>query len=234
MLPQLADASEKGLKTETRRCTNLDEVNKRPNDWIPPILDSTGEWVFSSEHGPAHQVRVRCPYGDKGDLLYIKETHYAYGEWEPNGSTKTGKQKWVFKPHMEPLGGIYMLEPPGEVKPNTYRKEGWYKRSPLFMPKRIARKWFRRTLTGIERLHDIDWKGAKSEGIKSYWDKFGSSKNGLPGVVEPGPNQVWTKRDAFEKLWISINGSESWDANPWVWVIGYERIPITLGASTSF
>ncbi|MEQ0036385.1 hypothetical protein ABLU74_04515 [Klebsiella sp. GG_Kp161] len=30
--------------------------------------------------------------------------------------------------------------------------------------------------------------------------------------------------DVFARLWVSIYGSDSWNANPWVWVISFERI----------
>jgi hypothetical protein len=35
-----------------------------------------------------------------------------------------------------------------------------------------------------------------------------------------GPNP----KDWFNNLWQSINGPESWDANPWVWVVEFKRI----------
>ncbi|HGI5211910.1 TPA: morphogenetic protein, partial [Yersinia enterocolitica] len=33
-----------------------------------------------------------------------------------------------------------------------------------------------------------------------------------------------TPYDNFAELWISIYGEESWQANPWVWVINFERM----------
>lgn len=30
--------------------------------------------------------------------------------------------------------------------------------------------------------------------------------------------------DVFARLWVSIYGSDSWNANPWVWVIEFKRV----------
>jgi hypothetical protein len=42
----------------------------------------------------------------------------------------------------------------------------------------------------------------------------------------PGVNQSRTPQAAFSKLWDSLNASRGygWDANPWVWVVGFRRI----------
>jgi hypothetical protein len=29
---------------------------------------------------------------------------------------------------------------------------------------------------------------------------------------------------AFEELWDSINGKGAWAANPWVWVVSFNRV----------
>lgn len=31
-------------------------------------------------------------------------------------------------------------------------------------------------------------------------------------------------RQSFETLWKSINGADSWDANPWVWVVMFRMV----------
>ena len=28
----------------------------------------------------------------------------------------------------------------------------------------------------------------------------------------------------WKELWVSLNGQESWDANPWVWAVEFKRI----------
>lgn len=62
----------------------------------------------------------------------------------------------------------------------------------------------------VERLNDISEKDAIAEGIE------------LP---HPGETLYhgWA-RDKYAELWVEINGEESWAANPWVWVIEFERI----------
>lgn len=76
----------------------------------------------------------------------------------------------------------------------------------IHMPKKIARLFLRVTDVTAERLQDIDDDGVVAEGL------------------EIG--------DPFDELWNStIKKSErekyGWDANPWVWVIEFERVEVT-------
>jgi hypothetical protein len=63
-------------------------------------------------------------------------------------------------------------------------------------------------ITGVrvERLQDISEADAIAEGCQC---------SGVPASL--------TNRGAFAKLWESINGTGSWDANPWVWVVEFRR-----------
>lgn len=58
----------------------------------------------------------------------------------------------------------------------------------------------------VERLQDISEADAVAEGVTR------SEHGGI------------TARDGFQRLWKSINGADSWDTNPWVWVIDFRRI----------
>lgn len=81
----------------------------------------------------------------------------------------------------------------------------------IHMPKEAARIWLKVTDVRVERLQEITETQAQSEGCNSGL---------LTGAC--------TARGQFEDLWNStIKKSDlaryGWNANPWVWVIEFER-----------
>lgn len=91
----------------------------------------------------------------------------------------------------------------------------------IHMPKEAARIWLKVTDVRVERLRDIDIKGLRKEGLTS-------------AAVHVGDMDIALKE--WEILWNStINKSDldtyGWDANPFVWVIEFERIPMYLNGS---
>ena len=85
----------------------------------------------------------------------------------------------------------------------------------LHMPKDAARIFLRVTGVRVEQLNDIDEADAIAEGIYDGWRYHGKGSCAL------------TARQAFMWLWHFITldapGWQSWSANPWVWVIEFER-----------
>lgn len=146
---------------------------------------------------------IPCRYGKVGDSLWCKETHYRFGYWIKNGLTKTGRQKWTFKSENKEVR--YFDNPPDEVKPNSYRKQAWYKRPAIFMPRWASRITLEITNTRVERVQDINEKDAIKEGIHS----------------ETGDHLI-----LFQRLWDIINTKRgfSWESNPWCWVIEFKRV----------
>lgn len=103
-------------------------------------------------------------------------------------------------------------------------EEGWgetIKWTPsIHMPRWASRINLLITGVRVERLNDISEQDAISEGLECYVDDgvpyYGPFNNGdcRPDVV-------------FRGLWDSIYGQkegENWQANPWVWVINFERM----------
>lgn len=85
----------------------------------------------------------------------------------------------------------------------------------IHMPKEAARIWLKVTDVRVERLHDITGKSVLREGINSH--------------VHPDADYFdGNQREVFAELWNSTIkktdiGRYDWDANPWVWVIEFER-----------
>ena len=112
----------------------------------------------------------------------------------------------------------------------------------IHMPKEAARIWLKVTDVRVERLQDITEDGAEAEGMPDSLD-YPVDKaycplckgEGIIGTVDVhslGHMDVDcpycdSYRKRFENLWNSINqkslDSYGWDANPWVWVIEFER-----------
>ncbi|WP_368759371.1 morphogenetic protein [Klebsiella pneumoniae] len=91
-------------------------------------------------------------------------------------------------------------------------------RPSIHMPRWASRILLEITNVRVERLnsmHDVD---AMREGIQNL-TTCSHSDFGIPGVV----NAQHPVR-AFQLLWESIYGTDSWHANPWVWVIEFKRV----------
>lgn len=91
----------------------------------------------------------------------------------------------------------------------------------IHMPREAARIFLRVTDVHVEQLQDIDYEGCKAEGIwddyKTYSQKYHDAlaRRAYPVVF----SKIWdeTIRPANRALY-------GWDANPWVWVISFERL----------
>jgi hypothetical protein len=100
------------------------------------------------------------------------------------------------------------------------------------MPKTAARLWLQITGIRVERLQTITEDDAKAEGVERWIEERMRSKPEYYKIYyrEPGDidsHYCSTAQCSFETLWRSINGPESWDANPYVWVIEFKVISKT-------
>lgn len=92
-------------------------------------------------------------------------------------------------------------------------------RPSIHMPRWASRITLEITAVRVERLQDISEEDAKAEGVWKYGDEDCwkiYTKTTSFGTSCP--------RRSFESLWQSINGPDSWNANPWVWVIEFKRV----------
>jgi len=91
-------------------------------------------------------------------------------------------------------------------------------RPSIHMPRWASRITLEITGVRVERLNEITEADARAEGVecfddtktfRSYWDDF---------------CVCLSAKDSFQTLWAKINGPDSWDANPWVWVVEFRRV----------
>jgi hypothetical protein len=90
----------------------------------------------------------------------------------------------------------------------------------IHMPKEAARIWLKVTDVRVERLQDVTEDGAKAEGA--------IDNRGFIHSPENEYDRIYTAREHFIKIWNSTIKKSNlnrygWDANPWVWVIEFER-----------
>lgn len=177
-----------------------------------------------------------CPYGQIGDVLWVREAWRLTG-WNFNLGRMTiefADGLITICPAYDPtednmwlLNQVEALESKGIIEPSTSEPDAFVftdKKHPwkpsIHMPKNAARIWLRITNIKIERLHDIRSQDAIKEGIRNLciaaWEDYNK-----PEYYCSNP------RNSFFSLWISINGTESFESNPLVWVIEFEVLSTT-------
>ena len=165
-------------------------------------VDAVLNSPYHMEHQETEDVWLikrlcRAPY-DPGDILYVRETW----DWDPDNE----------------VAKTYYYKAVGDLRPEGYKGMGW---SPsIHMPKEAARIWLKVTDVRVERLQDITDDGAKAEGA--------IDNRGFIHSPENEYDRIHTAREHFVEIWNStIKKSDfdryGWAANPWVWVIEFER-----------
>lgn len=132
-------------------------------------------------------------------------------------------------PPYQPGDILYVRETWKKAPNGYYYYEDWQKNDiaditkwhpSIHMPKEAARIWLKVTDVRVERLQDITEDGAKAEGA--------IDNRGFIHSPENEYDRIHTAREHFIEIWNStIKKSDidcyGWDANPWVWVIEFER-----------
>jgi len=209
-----------GKKTQTRRVVKpqptLEHVLR---GWVKSSRPKghEGKTIFAKHDGTFFQdhLYVRCPYGDIGDRLWVRET------WQGpllEDSETNPAIDWYGPSHIEkyksPAHCVYRADEvptPEYVDIEDNLCHGW--KPSIHTPRWASRILLEITNVRLERLQDISEEDALAEG----WPRR--------NLVSLGP-QVHkdAARDWFADLWESIHGLDSWYENPWVWVIEFKVI----------
>ena len=199
-----------GIKTQTRRKVKFgnfhpDITHKAPDAWRVEgltLYDGNGDV----------EGQLRCPYGQVGDILWVRETLY-YDDHTPC---------WGYQAGNDELDCEYtgILERTDKVCIPS-----------IHMPYVACRLWLEITAVRVERLQDISEADAIAEGVASCMVTDGKVdeyryQNYLKRYDIDHPLHQWchSGRHSYETLFESINGRGSWSNNPYVWVIEYKII----------
>lgn len=162
---------------------------------------------------------VKPPY-QPGDILYVRETWERFECWNCEGDERGNCPKEPKKSVLNKTCGCYMYRATDEISGDAK----WH--PSIHMPKEAARIWLRVTDVRVERLQDITPKDAKNEGVGNlFYEDIGYSEKNYGTEVDP---EYGIAKEQFAWLWDStIKKSDldryGWDANPYVWVISFER-----------
>lgn len=198
-----------GRKTQTRRV--IKDCPAVQDGWYPDRYNNSDEWTFwgargSSDAGRCTLPFVKCPFGEVGDRLWVRET------WIPD-APRDGT--WADVSFYGCKGSPLSMIPKRYRKPEhcIHRASwdgsemvGWT--PSIHMPRWASRITLEITGVRVERLYAIT--------LGDICKEFGC------GLYDFRPATYGFQ--AWEELWKSIYGEESWQANPWVWVIEFKRV----------
>ena len=185
-----------GRKTQTRRPVR--NVNAQDHPFVGTFDVRGGLPLVVFSDAPNDQVisriEAKCPYGQPGDLLWVRETTAFW--WSGGKATSVlGYRADVNDPHGDGFGcdDPWWLSCDWTPSIHTYR---WASRLTLEL-----------TEMRVERLQDISEADAIAEGTEA--------------VLVPPDGGSAPYVEGYRMIWESINGPASWEANPWVWCLSF-------------
>ena len=208
---EMVQAILEGRKTQTRRTKGLEKVNENPDGhtFNSFSIDNKNA-TFKRLEGMWQGVDV--PY-QSGDILWVRERFCIVD------SDMKHKQ----------TGMPYAYYAGTDSEGLEVAKEYGFKWKPsIHMPKEAARIFLKVINIRVERLFQITAKDAIAEGVEC---KIVENMKEYRAYLVKDSEHVFGKNSypdtpecSFLELWEKINGNESVNSNPWVWVIEFERV----------
>lgn len=183
-----------GQKTQTRR-----PMKPQPD---PRKMRWTGKrWEMAIGGQCGHDVPAGSPFGDAGDLLWVRETWAAaeaYDKEMPRYIKATADQAYNFN-----LRLWYKSSNDWDRYEDSIRNSRGKTRPSIHMPKWASRITLKVKRVWIEQLQDITPDDCRAEGV-------------------PRDNHDAGVRYCFGSTWNSIYNT--WEFNPWVWCCEFEVV----------
>lgn len=159
-----------------------------------------GFWE-TSPTGELVPIPANCPYGKPGERLWVREswaTDAQLNAIAPRDLSQGEPIEYLADGAVRQTGCSMITQ--GKARPSIH------------MPRWVSRILLEITHVRVERLQDISNEQAIAEGVKSAEQD-----------IDPDGND-YSPYELFDGLWTMINGMDSWNANPWVWVVEFKRV----------
>ncbi|AVO94096.1 hypothetical protein [Klebsiella pneumoniae] len=194
-----------GRKTQTRRIIKDCTVGR---DQISKFIQIEKKFIGCYPEDVPELIRECCPYGVPGDRIWVREAFRVHSRATDVATLvykASERNSWTEQTHRVPVAVCNKPATPEKWTPS------------LHMPRWASRILLEITDVRVERLNSISQEDAQAEGLElTGW---------RPTYSDPDSGgEVMTPYDNFAELWSSIYGDESWQANPWVWVIEFKRV----------
>lgn len=205
-----------GQKTCTRRILkhNVESILNSPYHKKHPEVEE--RQIISKLCQPPYQP---------GDIMYVRETWQYLYELDGNEQIIEGTGKYYYAATDTIPFDTYV-----DASGVTHERVPWH--PSIHMPKEAARIWLKVTGVRMERLQEMKPVDVIKEGAyPDCWDclnTYGESGSQCCYGTKEECSQCDEVMMEWEKLWTStIKKSDldcyGWDANPYVWVISFER-----------
>jgi hypothetical protein len=159
------------------------------------------KWQFRDKRMRWNDVRDIIPPYQKGDILWVRETHWVNGEWFSYIS-ENGKYGREFVEFTDDNAQVLFDDPEDETI-------SYMKRPSIFMPRKAARLFLEVKNVRVERLQCISEKDAEAEGcgleaLKEW------AKNNCPELEYPYWLGLNNRPEPYSELWKEIDSSLSY------------------------
>ena len=194
---EMVRAIMEGRKTQTRRIIKNTDLIEIIEDGVP---------YYQDEYGDYHKTESACPYGKIGDRLWVRES-FRLSTWDDCSCYE--------------MCSCQIGVPMYSADFNGDKDWGPWKPS-IFMPRKASRINLEITNVRVERLQDITEEDAEAEGVHREFDgshMWYKNYQGT-GMFKYPPGAILS----FKSLWQSINSPESWNENPFVWVVEFKTV----------
>jgi len=199
-----------GEKTQTRR------LCKDMNAWVDQScrevrhVNGVPHHFLIGAQAPIEQLR--CPFGQPGDRLWVRET-----------TVNVEKHGYRGPVHLESEEGYATLQGGLAPAPDDMTEVEPHEitlRPSIHMLRSMCRLFLEITDVRVERLQAISEADAVAEGATADVLPEIRLRHGHPRAAKPMVYE--DSREIFADLWDSTGGD--WNANPWVWAITFKRI----------